>query len=279
MPVKKSIPVTWKNIVKVEKDIVELGINLHKTIRWEVKDEKKILFWLENWCGGTAFFERFPLLFGLEMQKLCKVADRLIMFDGEICGQWSWSRGPQLLAEINELRDLLVECREVRLTGDSDLLVWGLEDGPSFSVKSVKNKLALGAVVDGRYSFEWNRFVPKKVAILAWRAEMERIPSLFSLAKRNIPFGSLLCPFCSEELETAEHLFVTCQFAHLVWSVISCWCKVPPIYAFSTRDLLELHRFSCLPNRKAKVTRYVSLRFGVFGWKEIPWFLKGSRLG
>ncbi|XP_076927472.1 uncharacterized protein LOC143591034 [Bidens hawaiensis] len=96
---------------------------------------------------------------------------------------------------------------------------------------------------------------------------MERIPTLFSLAKRNAISASVVCPICEEEIESAEHLLVSCSFAQSVWCIIAGWCKVPPIFAFSIRDLLELYRFSCLPTRKAKVFHAVCLATMWCIWK------------
>ncbi|XP_076952132.1 uncharacterized protein LOC143625763 [Bidens hawaiensis] len=83
---------------------------------------------------------------------------------------------------------------------------------------------------------------------------MERIPVLFSLAKRGISVPSVVCPICEE-----EHLMISCDFAQMVWSVITSWCKVPSIYAFSVKDLLELHKYTFFPKRKAKAFYVVCL--------------------
>ncbi|MFS7936065.1 hypothetical protein Hanom_Chr05g00411031 [Helianthus anomalus] len=48
---------------------------------------------------------------------------------------------------------------------------------------------------------------------------------------------------CVARIKTAEHLFLTCGFAQTVWHLVSQWCKLPPIYAFQVRDLLDLHLY------------------------------------
>ncbi|XP_076935340.1 uncharacterized protein LOC143601958 [Bidens hawaiensis] len=101
--------------------------------------------------------------------------------------------------------------------------------------------------------------VSRFTSIHAWRVEIERIPVMIELVKRGIMVTSAVCPICEEEVESVEHLMISCQFAQDVWSVISSLCMVPPIFAFSVKDLLELHRFTHLPNRKAKAFYSVSL--------------------
>ncbi|XP_076948891.1 G-type lectin S-receptor-like serine/threonine-protein kinase At1g67520 [Bidens hawaiensis] len=163
------------------------------------------------------------------------------------------------LGEVGELRSLLLLCQQVVLEDGMDKVVWDLDDGSGFSVRSLKIELVDQEYVVGNYVMEWNNWVPKKVGIHAWRVEMERIPVMIELVKRGIMVTSAVCPICEEEVESVEHLMISCQFAQDVWSVISSWCKVPPIFAFSVKDLLELHRFTHLPKRKAKAFYSVCL--------------------
>ncbi|XP_076930863.1 uncharacterized protein LOC143595823 [Bidens hawaiensis] len=106
---------------------------------------------------------------------------------------------------------------------------------------------------------EWNNWVPNKVGIHAWSAEMNKIPVLFELVKRGISVRTAVCPICEDELESAEHLMISCVFAQTLWSAISSWCKVPSIFAFSVKDLLGLHRFLHFPKTKAKTFNAVCM--------------------
>ncbi|MFS7909276.1 putative reverse transcriptase zinc-binding domain-containing protein [Helianthus anomalus] len=71
--------------------------------------------------------------------------------------------------------------------------------------------------------------------------EMDRIPTRDALRKRNINIEDSLCPLCRSEDESTEHVFTSCFIASTVWNGISSWCKIPSIFAFSIRDLLEYH--------------------------------------
>ncbi|XP_022031670.1 uncharacterized protein LOC110932658 [Helianthus annuus] len=111
--------------------------------------------------------------------------------------------------------------------------------------------------------FEWNNWVPKKVAIVAWRSEMERLPTKCALSIRNIPVQNQRCMLCSEYDETSEHLFVSCHFAQTIWQNIAGWCRMPPIIAFDVKDLLELHGFSTGSKKKKKaINAIVLVTFG-----------------
>ncbi|KAJ0925693.1 putative reverse transcriptase zinc-binding domain-containing protein [Helianthus annuus] len=70
------------------------------------------------------------------------------------------------------------------------------------------------------YVVQWNHWVARKVGIVAWGAEGERLPTMAALARRGIPVTSLACVLCGEIDETCEHLFMSCQFAQTVWQII-----------------------------------------------------------
>ncbi|XP_076906324.1 uncharacterized protein LOC143562392 [Bidens hawaiensis] len=149
--------------------------------------------------------------------------------------------------------------KEVILEEGLDQSVWGSEGGCDFSVRSMKDGLDEIKPTAENYVMEWNNWAPKNIGIHAWRVEMGRIPVLLELVKRGISVTTAVCPVCEDDLESAEHLVVSCNFAQSLWSVISLWCKVPYIYAFSVKDLLELHRFTRFPKRKAKAFNVVCL--------------------
>ncbi|XP_076891407.1 uncharacterized protein LOC143571311 [Bidens hawaiensis] len=261
------LPGPWKHIVNISKGLKELGLDLENGFRREVKEGNNTLFWIDHWCGDSSFHVRFPLLFQLETQKWCSVSDRLIMHDGEICGQWVWFRVPTCQVEIEELRGLLLACQPVRLVSGVDRFVRSFDEEKFFSVKSFKAKMEAIVGSDIGYLIEWNNFVPKKVGILAWRAEIERIPVLMALTKRNVNLESIWCPVCGDAEETAEHLLGSCRFAQALWNGIANWCKVPVIYAFSTRDVLELYKYCHFSKQKAKIFQAVCLTTVWCIWK------------
>ncbi|XP_076917000.1 uncharacterized protein LOC143576894 [Bidens hawaiensis] len=136
-----------------------------------------------------------------------------------------------------ELRGLLQLCQNVVLEDGNDKVGWDLDD--------------LG-LTHPDFRLKWNNWVPGKVGILVWRVDLDRIPVIPLLAKRNVLVGFLDCPACGEADETTEHVFVSCGLAQAVWQAVSTWCKVPHIFAFSIRDILELYKFIKGSKRKAK---------------------------
>ncbi|XP_022031399.1 uncharacterized protein LOC110932365 [Helianthus annuus] len=87
------------------------------------------------------------------------------------------------------------------------------------------------------------------------------------LFKRNIVRGDISCVLCAEGDETAEHLFTSYRVASTLWPIISLWCKISVILAFSVKDLLETHESIGLKGKKKEVIQGI-IRIGCWSiWK------------
>ncbi|XP_022019947.1 uncharacterized protein LOC110920009 [Helianthus annuus] len=95
----------------------------------------------------------------------------------------------------------------------------------------------------------------------------KRLPTTCALISRNINVSSCLCPMCGELPESAEHLFVSCGLAQSVWQWVSLWCKIPPIFAFNLKDLLQLFKFVGGSEKYRKAFHAVCLTTIWYIWK------------
>ncbi|XP_022031165.1 uncharacterized protein LOC110932116 [Helianthus annuus] len=107
---------------------------------------------------------------------------------------------------------------------------------------SARRHLERRLVNDNSFVLEWCKWIPIKCDVFSWRAEMGRIPTADALRMRGISVGDGLCPLCRSEEETSVHLFTSCLVASVLWQKVSSWCRMPPIFAFSVRDLLDVHK-------------------------------------
>ncbi|XP_022014284.2 uncharacterized protein LOC110913773 [Helianthus annuus] len=82
VPAKISIPGPWKQIVSVQQPLTLVGINLQDLIWCNVGSESKALFWLDYWIGTQPLCTMFPLLFALEVDKLCSIPQRVVWESG-----------------------------------------------------------------------------------------------------------------------------------------------------------------------------------------------------
>ncbi|KAJ0456229.1 putative reverse transcriptase zinc-binding domain-containing protein [Helianthus annuus] len=134
---------------------------------------------------------------------------------------------------------MLLACK---IGGSRDSWAWGDRSNGSFTVAKCKEML-----IDGRNGpidthMKWEGWVPLKVNLIAWRAELDRLPTRVALVRRRISIPDMSCPLCSTADEDLKHLLVGCGFAYGVWSGICKWCKLDPFFAYDYDDLLMLYK-------------------------------------
>ncbi|KAJ0880137.1 putative RNA-directed DNA polymerase [Helianthus annuus] len=259
-PVKVSLAGPWKRISKIYTPLLSAGIDLRNAMSASLVNGNNIHFWLDCWADPNPFYIKFPELFKYEAHKNCLVADRLYNDGSGPVFSWAWSR-PVLDAPCNEqLTQLIDLVSGLHMGLGRDVWKWNFAADGSFNVAGIKEKLSMANRIRPTRVFKWNNWVPKKVAIVAWRAEMDRLPTKCALAMRNITVQNNLCALCGDYAETSEHIFVTCQFAQVIWQNIAEWCNIPPIIAFDLYDLLSLHEAcSGASTKKKKVLHAVIL--------------------
>ncbi|MFS7940817.1 hypothetical protein Hanom_Chr05g00468791 [Helianthus anomalus] len=118
----------------------------------------------------------------------------------------------------------------VSLSDSRDRWEWIGGDSVDFSVKAVKEFLKSEDDYSSHFVFKWSKWVPKKCNILVWIAKMGM-----------------------DGAESAKHIFCSCSVALNLWYLISRWCRINPIYAFSIRDLLSIHEYSGLEKNAKEV--------------------------
>ncbi|KAJ0837013.1 putative reverse transcriptase zinc-binding domain-containing protein [Helianthus annuus] len=212
------------------------GDRLRCLFKGIVGNGERILFWLDPWLKDSPLREVYPNLFALEMVKTCCVSDR-------IHGIWMWKHDPDCPAEVIELNALLSDLSSITLNSGPDSWKWLADRSGLFSVCSVRRFIDSRAVDSNNiFILDWCKWIPFKCDVFVWRAEMGRIPTTDALRKRGINVGEELCPLCRSEEESSDHLFTSCMISAVLWQKVSSWCRVPPIFAFSVRDLLVLHK-------------------------------------
>ncbi|GKC36351.1 retrovirus-related pol polyprotein from transposon TNT 1-94 [Tanacetum coccineum] len=86
----------------------------------------------------------------------------------------------------------------------------------------------------------WNKILPSKVNILAWRVLLHRLPTRVNLNHRGIDLDSVRCPLCNDDIETETHVFVNCSLARCIWKdVFSSW-QLPNTSITNLDDMFSL---------------------------------------
>ncbi|KAF5807493.1 putative reverse transcriptase zinc-binding domain-containing protein [Helianthus annuus] len=194
----------------------------------------------------------FPLLFQIESNKRCWIRERYNSTTQAFSDFWEWNKPPSSAPELAGWRDLTAMLDNVSLSNSRDRWEWIGGDSVDFSVKAVKEFLKSEEDYSSHFVFKWSKWVPKKCNILLWRAEMGMIATVDALVKRNFYNGSDLCSLCEDDAESAKHIFYSCSVALSLWYLISRWCRINPIYAFSIRDL-SIHEYSGLEKNAKEV--------------------------
>ncbi|XP_076929460.1 uncharacterized protein LOC143593862 [Bidens hawaiensis] len=69
---------------------------------------------------------------------------------------------------------------------------------------------------------------------------MDRLSTLVALSKRNIEVGAVKCRLCIDYEESSD-LLTSCYFTTLIWQFVSNWYHISSIFAFTVRDLPQVH--------------------------------------
>ncbi|KAM0072977.1 putative reverse transcriptase zinc-binding domain-containing protein [Helianthus debilis subsp. tardiflorus] len=254
-PARASLGGVWCGIAKtLSKNKID-GIPLRNFFKGSVGKGDDIAFWLDPWVINEPLKDKFPNLFLLESEKRSKVIDRISCVVGASAGRWKWKRQAMSTQEVAELDQLCAIICSVLLSDSRDSWKWnGAADG-EFSVGAVKRLLNKGRGSSENFVVKWCKWLPIKCNVSIWRAEMDRISTVVELVKRNINIANTNCPLCEFDDETVEHVFTSCFVALVVWPKISRWCKVPNIYTFSFRDLLDFHSRCGLGEKAAEALK------------------------
>ena len=83
----------------------------------------------------------------------------------------------------------------------------------------------------------WQKNIPLKVVVFAWRLFQNRFPTKDNLFRRGaVNTDSCLCITGCSYLETVNHLFLHCPFFGSVWNCILYWVGLSSVAPFDVSD-------------------------------------------
>ncbi|KAJ1698015.1 hypothetical protein LUZ63_006527 [Rhynchospora breviuscula] len=155
----------------------------------------------------------------------------------------TWSSTVQLLYGTTEVNDLL-SCRisygladilqhgpffnlSCRFSNGNALPWWNWTTTGIFSSSSAYGVLSNSGVLSMYHPFLWNMKSPPKVRIFLWLLLQDRLHTQQNLLLRGWP-SATACPSCTSTfVETTDHLFLQCQFAIDVWTLVQIRFSLP----------------------------------------------------
>nr|XP_043625514.1 uncharacterized protein LOC122596934 [Erigeron canadensis] len=120
VPVNKSLASGWKNIVQKAEKVKVAGKDLIGLFKGICGKGDRIRFWIDPWVDNTCLKELFPLLFGLENDKKCLVADRFCTETKRFVGNSIWYSMPISQEVLEEWLKFTTLLEGIRLTDVRD---------------------------------------------------------------------------------------------------------------------------------------------------------------
>ena len=173
--------VWWNNLINIKKGAgVGGGRRFDTNVGREVGDETQTLFWWDPWIDGMVLKNSFSRLFDLATNKMAMVSEMYSLGWGEEGEAWKWRR--RLLAweeeKVRECCDFLTNII-LQLT-HSDRWIWNLHASNKYNVTSAYNHLLSSTnnnLAADHITEIWNKEVPLKVSLFAWRLMRNRLPT------------------------------------------------------------------------------------------------------
>ncbi|GAU31969.1 hypothetical protein TSUD_359140 [Trifolium subterraneum] len=118
----------------------------------------------------------------------------------------------------------------------------------------------------------WGSWTPSKVIIFSWQTLPGRLPTRENLVRRGVlPLdASAQCPCCDGEIESEDHLLVTCPLARAVWSLVHRWFVVISVVPSTLSSMCESFLKICRKGKNG--TKGVLLV-----WHSVIWALWCAR--
>jgi hypothetical protein len=217
-PVPRSSSFTWRSI--------SFGMQLvKKGARWSIGDGKRVKVLTDNWIPNV----KVGLVKPLTPVPNGATVDFLLNDSNS-----SWSVDVVRSVFEEEVADQILQV-PISRRGGEDFISWPFTKFGSYSVRSAYNfartgqffleqstksrGTCSGSEQDAKlWKKLWATKAPGKMKINVWRLAHDCLPTGAQLCRRHIP-ASGACVYCKRE-ETAEHVFLFCQFANEVWQEI-----------------------------------------------------------
>ncbi|XP_062024599.1 putative ribonuclease H protein At1g65750 isoform X3 [Rosa rugosa] len=190
---------------------------------WQVLNGESISTWKDKWIPGILGGRLSAShLYASEFDPFQRVADLV---------DWSstsWNLDP-IAQHLTAAEVVAIESIPLSSTWEPDKLVWPYEKCGSYSVRSgyhVQHGGRSKASLQSAHSSHivnptvwkqlWNVSSIPKVKHFLWRACTNALPTMANLFVKKVT-PSPLCPFCSDHMETIEHLLLQCPWTIGVW--------------------------------------------------------------
>lgn len=203
------------------------GSSFKHLFHWSIGNGAGTRFWSDKWMSNTPLRVLCPRIFALSEVKEAFISDFVIHYDGNTSWDLCLSRQPRGRA-LSELSYLLNRLNSFHIDpSKSDTLLWLADSSHHFTVSSAYQVLCKGDHVlePSLIKVIWQKFLPLRVSVFAWKVAHNGIASKDNLLHRGIVLQNqnFSCQICNNELETSNHLFLFCPQTTKLWFKIQQW--------------------------------------------------------
>ncbi|CAJ2656620.1 unnamed protein product [Trifolium pratense] len=212
----------WRELARIRGGGGEVGGGwFREHVSRKVGDGSDTFFWTDPWVDGTSLRERFGRLFDLAENKSASVAEMFMQ---------GWEAGGGGVG---------VAASVVGLGGGDVGWQWQSDLDDVYTVRGAYQFLTSqdAVTLDTASGLIWHRQVPLKVSICAWRLLRDRLPTKANLVIRGILSAEdHQCVSGCGEVESAQHLFLSCSTFGALWSLVSSWIGSSLVTAHTPSD-------------------------------------------
>ncbi|XP_057779689.1 uncharacterized protein LOC130998274 [Salvia miltiorrhiza] len=252
-------------------------------IKRKIGNGRTTKFWEHGWTGTRPLKLEFPRLFQLTENKEATISE----FGKWENGGWIWElkwRRDLFQREIEASNELLSSISSVSLVaGNEDGWCWRATKNETFSTKSAyelikatRNQDLTAHPNKDLIAKVWDTPAPQKARVTAWRALRNRLPTCNNLVKRNIQLGveEVMCNAYFHQVESANHCFLTCPKAEVIWNSIYQWLGITDVRQQCVVAHLEsfAHLGRSKRSRKFLTTLWMCTIWLMWKWRNVSRF-------
>ncbi|KAF1882437.1 hypothetical protein Lal_00039085 [Lupinus albus] len=178
--------------------------NVMHNALWLVGDGKKVNFWKDNWTGH-ALVDMLRIPAAVHSSLVAKVSDFVL--------NTVWTI-PTVFAET--FPNVMDNIVQFSISMNQDKLIW---QGTNNGILSLKDAYACikPDIEDMNWcKLIWTKFIPPSKSLSTWRLFHHKMPTDENLQKRGCHLASM-CSNCYSQIETSNHVFLTCSFVVQLW--------------------------------------------------------------
>lgn len=195
------------------------------SFKWNLKNGKECLFWIDWWFQEGILRSLFPRLFSISNVKLISMQSMChLIRDINTPFSMLWKR-PLRSWEIEIWNKIRLHASQTHFYKGRDVVTWSVT-GKHYSTEEAY-KLSMSPCVN---SFKWNVIwhlkLPPRILIFLWKVEHRILPSLELIKNRFNCNLTTSCSRCNFEVESIDHILWDCESAIWVWKFICEWWSI-----------------------------------------------------